>query len=56
MESLDPHDPSLLNRYLVPFGFFWWTSIGLFTTGLYLRKRILLKYRRNITEVKQEKL
>ncbi len=37
--SSDSHDSNLLNRYLVPFGFFWWASIGLFTTGIYLRKK-----------------
>ncbi|HDL19322.1 MAG TPA: hypothetical protein ENH29_09730 [Bacteroidetes bacterium] len=32
-----PHN-DLLKRYLIPFGFLWWSSIGLLVAGIYLAK------------------
>lgn len=43
----------LLNRYLIPFGFLWWGSIGLLVGGIYLTK---VKYSGNFRKKQRRKL
>lgn len=35
-ESVDLTESDILNRYILPFGFFWWISLFLFIFGYYL--------------------
>lgn len=33
------HDHQLAQDYIIPYGFIWWSSLGLFSFGLYLTRK-----------------